>query len=170
MKISTLSSGVPRCSLCSHLPKAGVWKVCTQVLLASAPHVLSLLERVYPHATYIRVDDAPELILVPSEEPPVRWSSIIDPTDAKSLSPDAHPINITVRAGESLYLPAGWWHYVRQTEMTIAVNYWYDMESRGSSWVWLNLLRGGASGVSPLPGNEGDDLVDDEEDDEMDES
>ncbi|KAI0732763.1 Clavaminate synthase-like protein [Irpex lacteus] len=122
-------------------------------------------ERIYPHATYLRVGNDSELVLVPSEDSasPVRWSSIIDPTDPRAVSSDAHPITITVQAGESLYLPAGWWHYVRQSEMTIAVNYWYDMESRGSSWVWLNLLRGGASDVSPLPGNEGDDIVEDEE-------
>ncbi len=127
--------------------------------------MISTAERIYPHATYLRVGNDSELVLVPSEESasPVRWSSIIDPTDTKAISPDAHPITITVQAGESLYLPAGWWHYVRQSELTIAVNYWYDMESRGSSWVWLNLLRGGASDVSPLPGNEGDDIVEDEE-------
>lgn len=68
-----------------------------------------------------------------------------------------------MNAGESLYLPAGWWHYVRQSEMTIAVNYWYDMESRGSAWVWLNLLRGGDSN-NPPPGNEGDEFVDADED------
>jgi peptidyl-lysine (3S)-dioxygenase / protease len=127
------------------------------------------LERVYPHATYMRLGEDAELLLVPSEgEPPVRWSSILDPTDPTSLSPGAHPITITVQAGESLYLPAGWWHYVRQSEMTVAVNYWYDMESRGMSWVWLNLLRGGASKVSPLPGNEGDDVVGEENDEEED--
>ncbi|KAI0347535.1 Clavaminate synthase-like protein [Trametopsis cervina] len=127
-----------------------------------------LEERIYPHATYARLGEDGELVLIPSESsaPPVRWSSILDPTDSSSLSPDAHPITITVNEGETLYLPAGWWHYVRQTEMTIAVNYWYDMESRGMSWVWLNLLRGGASGASPLPGNEGDDFVDGESDDD----
>jgi jumonji domain-containing protein 7 len=45
-----------------------------------------------------------------------------------------------------LYLPAGWWHHVRQGgahgEVTIAVNWWYDMEMSGMSWVWLSFLRG----------------------------
>ncbi len=59
-----------------------------------------------------------------------------------ALPAEAHPIHITVRAGETLYLPAGWWHYVRQEGFTVAVNYWYDMEGRGMSWVWLNFLRG----------------------------
>ncbi|THG95801.1 hypothetical protein EW026_g5908 [Hermanssonia centrifuga] len=125
-------------------------------------------ERIYPHATYERSPETSELTLVPSPSsgPPVRWSSIQDPTDTDSLPSEAHPIYITVNAGESLYLPAGWWHYVRQSEMTIAVNYWYDMESRGMSWVWLNLLRGGGKGNSPPPGNEGDEFVDSSDDEE----
>ncbi|KAI0081802.1 Clavaminate synthase-like protein [Panus rudis PR-1116 ss-1] len=112
-------------------------------------------ERTYPHARYERASDA-SLVLVPSAEstPPIRWSSILDPSDHANLPPQAHTLQITVNAGESLYLPAGWWHYVRQTGLTIAVNYWYDLESRGMNWVWLNLLRGGNS--EPPPANETD--------------
>lgn len=104
----------------------------------------SLVERSYPHAQYTRSPATGSLVLSPSpvSTPSVRWSSIVDPRRCGTLSADAHPIEITVDAGESLYLPAGWWHYVRQSDITIAVNYWYDIESRGSSWVWLNLLRG----------------------------
>ena len=78
------------------------------------------------------------------------------------MPPEAHPITIIVNAGESLYLPAGWWHFVRQTDVTIAVNYWYDMESRGAGWVWLNLLRGGDRN-DPPPANAGDELIENEE-------
>lgn len=123
-----------------------------------------LLERIYPHAVYDSSDSG--LALIPSDEPPVRWSSIRDPTKLDKLRPEAHPIQIVVNAGESLYLPAGWWHYVRQTEVTVAVNYWYDMESRGAAWVWLNLLRGGAGGSEPPPGNAGDEMMDTDESDE----
>jgi jumonji domain-containing protein 7 len=35
---------------------------------------------------------------------------------------------VSVHAGEVLYLPALWYHRVTQTQMTIAVNYWYDMD------------------------------------------
>ncbi|CCM02488.1 uncharacterized protein FIBRA_04589 [Fibroporia radiculosa] len=103
-----------------------------------------LQERNYPHASYIRSQQTSQLELVPSSDmtPAVRWSSVLDPTASGALPPEAHPIHITVHAGETLYLPAGWWHYVRQSEVTIAINYWYDMESRGMSWVWLNFLRG----------------------------
>jgi len=103
-----------------------------------------LKERTYPHAAYARSNLTSQLDLVPSPPtvPVVRWSSVLDPTVPGNLPPEAHPINITVQAGETLYLPAGWWHYVRQSEVTIAINYWYDMESGGMSWVWLNFLRG----------------------------
>ncbi|EMD40707.1 hypothetical protein CERSUDRAFT_103086 [Gelatoporia subvermispora B] len=114
-----------------------------------------LKERVYPHATYMRSPGTNALILKPSssEVPGVRWSSVKDPTVPGSLPPEAHPIHITVNAGETLYLPAGWWHFVRQSEITIALNYWYDMESRGTAWVWLNMLRGLEP---PPPGNDED--------------
>jgi jumonji domain-containing protein 7 len=49
---------------------------------------------------------------------------------------------IEVKAGETLYLPAGWWHHVRQSGLSVALNWWYDVEPRGQTWVWLRLLRG----------------------------
>ena len=119
---------------------------------------MSTPERTYPHAQYQRASKSSSLVLTPSppNTPPIRWSSVLDPVDPNALPEQAHPIQITVNAGESLYLPAGWWHYVRQTGITIAVNYWYDMESRGMAWVWLNVLRGIGE---PSPANEQDDLV-----------
>ena len=104
----------------------------------------------------------------------MRWASIAHP-ERLGLGLDgglngdeaggAHPLRVSVRAGETLYLPAGWWHAVAQEGVTAAVNYWYDMESRGAGWVWLNLLRGGASESSVPPGNEEDELVDGAESD-----
>lgn len=112
-------------------------------------------ERRYPHATYTRCSSTSELELRPSppSTPLVRWSSVADPTVPGVLPPEAHPLHITVRAGETLYLPAGWWHYVRQEGFTVAVNYWYDMEGQGMAWVWLNFLRGAEE---PPLGNEED--------------
>ena len=54
----------------------------------------------------------------------------------------AHPLRVSVRAGETLYLPAGWWHHVRQSGVTIALNWWYDLEMRGMTWALLSFLRG----------------------------
>ncbi|KAH0839749.1 clavaminate synthase-like protein [Lanmaoa asiatica] len=104
-----------------------------------------LEERLYPHAVYTRTDATSELYLLPSyEAPPVRWSSISNPDLPDALPPEAHPIHITLTAGETLYLPVGWWHFVRQSgDVTIALNWWYDAELQGINWVWLNMLRGG---------------------------
>ncbi len=168
MRTSTLSFEGRRRSPSSRQLKDGAWRVCSLAHFHANLLTACLTERIYPHATYERSPETSELTLVPSPSsgPPVRWSSIQDPTDTDSLPSEAHPIYITVNAGESLYLPAGWWHYVRQSEMTIAVNYWYDRESRGMSWVWLNLLRGGGKGNSPPPGNEGDEFVDSSDNEE----
>ena len=39
------------------------------------------------------------------------------------------PLEVTVQAGEMLYLPSGWWHEVHHEEnYVVAVNYWYDMK------------------------------------------
>lgn len=38
----------------------------------------------------------------------------------------AHPVHCEVRAGEVLYIPPMWYHRVSQTELTVAVNFWYD--------------------------------------------
>ncbi|KAI9000842.1 Clavaminate synthase-like protein [Trametes punicea] len=126
-----------------------------QFTLLSPTEGWCLKERRYPHATYVRSTATSQLELVPSppETPLVRWSSVTDPTAPGALPAEAHPIHITVNAGETLYLPAGWWHYVRQRGFTVAVNYWYDMEGRGMSWVWLNFLRGTEE---PPLGNEED--------------
>ncbi|KAL0579685.1 hypothetical protein V5O48_002315 [Marasmius crinis-equi] len=102
-----------------------------------------LKERMYPHAAYTRSSDSPALELQPSssDTPPVRWSSIAEPHLPGVLPSDAHPIHITVEKGDTLYLPAGWWHHVRQDGVTIALNWWYDMEMRGMNWVLLSFLR-----------------------------
>jgi peptidyl-lysine (3S)-dioxygenase / protease len=56
------------------------------------------------------------------------------------------PFQVDVHAGDTLYLPPGWWHHVQQTAdetgLCIAFNWWYDMEMQGMHWVWLQYLRG----------------------------
>ena len=110
---------------------------------------LTELERLYPHAQYKRGGPLDVLRLVPSgpTSPKVRWSSIKDPLDASEASLDPASINVTLQSGDTLYLPAGWWHHVRQKDLTIALNWWYDMEARGMSWVWHNFLRGETSSL-----------------------
>jgi jumonji domain-containing protein 7 len=65
----------------------------------------------------------------------IGWIDIMD-VDGRFLSYSGHnskwqhlhPIRVTVRAGETLYLPAMWYHQVSQNCATIAVNYWYEMK------------------------------------------
>ncbi|KAJ7591015.1 Clavaminate synthase-like protein [Mycena floridula] len=99
-----------------------------------------LEERLYPHAVYApESSSSSKLVVTPSTLPPVRWSSISDMDD---LPPTAHPLNVTLLAGETLYLPVGWWHHVRQAPTTtIALNWWYDIDNQGLTWVLLNFLR-----------------------------
>lgn len=103
-----------------------------------------LQERMYPHAVYGHTDNNNCLSVVPSSDTPqVRWSSVCNPDLPGSLPPEAHPLHVTLEAGDTLYLPVGWWHYVQQSgPTTIALNWWYDAEVRGMNWIWLSLLRG----------------------------
>ena len=71
----------------------------------------------------------------------------MDPTNPEELPPEARPLQLSLEAGDTLYLPVGWWHHVRQTGTTIALNWWYDMETSGMGWVWLNFLRGESEDV-----------------------
>lgn len=120
--------------------------------------ILRSLERLYPHANYERKSPSDALELVPSREiSTVRWSSILDPEAPDVLPEGVDPIRVTVHAGETLYLPVGWWHYVRQSNLTIALNWWYDAEMRGMSWVLLNFLRNSkeiSSGNDEVPPSE----------------
>jgi len=113
-----------------------------------------LKERYYPHATYTRhSSDSDRLKLTPSPNdiPKVRWSSISNPEGSHALPQDIRPIRVTLMPGETLYLPVGWWHYVRQSGVTVALNWWYDAELRGMSWIMLNFLR---NPVEILPAND----------------
>lgn len=40
----------------------------------------------------------------------------------------ARAVSCTVKKGDLLYLPSLWFHHVQQTQGTIAINFWYDME------------------------------------------
>lgn len=45
----------------------------------------------------------------------------------KELFQRVRPIRCNVRAGETLYIPAMWYHQVSQTKVTISINFWYEM-------------------------------------------
>jgi len=136
-----------------------------------------LKERAYPRAVCTRDDhqsanpSGTSLQFTPiteSEGPEsIRWSSTrLDFSDPSLDPPHSAPIRITVKTGETLYLPVGWWHHVSQLTDSdgfdsanqsltqnaggcgyptrgrcVALNWWYDTEMRGMNWVWLSFLR-----------------------------
>ncbi|KAG8713501.1 hypothetical protein FRC09_018638 [Ceratobasidium sp. 395] len=99
----------------------------------------TLHEQRVPHARYTRPSPS-SLLHLESLVPPstVRWASV-DPFEHE------HALHVTVQEGQSLYLPAGWWHRVAQTGdregVCVAVNWWYDVEMSGMKWVWMSFLR-----------------------------
>ncbi|KAJ1308769.1 hypothetical protein OPQ81_004459 [Rhizoctonia solani] len=106
----------------------------------------TLREQRVLHAKYIRPAPSSPLEIEPIPDSTVRWAEV-DPT--LSLISDTEigaPLRVTVKAGDALYLPAGWWHHVAQSGdgesgICIAVNWWYDVEMRGMTWTWMSFLR-----------------------------
>jgi len=70
------------------------------------------------------------------EEPDIRRSE---------YSHLSKPVTVTLQEGDMLYLPAMWYHKVRQTSgkegFACAVNYWYDMSFEGSFWASNSFVR-----------------------------
>ena len=48
--------------------------------------------------------------------------------------------NLTLRAGEILYLPAGWFHFVRNLEPTVMINVWTAGRERVAAAAGLRML------------------------------
>lgn len=55
------------------------------------------------------------------------------------------PLKVTLQEGDMMYLPAMWYHKVRQTSgeegFACAVNYWFDMNFDGSFWANNSFVR-----------------------------
>ncbi|KAG6409607.1 hypothetical protein SASPL_127647 [Salvia splendens] len=111
--------------------------------------------REYPAAKYVYYQDSGEFSLE-LEDPnsKVPWCSV----DPYPLPQDKRremekfplyfngpkPFEVSVKAGEMLYLPSMWFHHVRQslddTGITIAINYWYDMQF-DIKYAYFNFLQ-----------------------------
>ena len=87
----------------------------------------------------VEIDDAAEAFPVPIWDPdePGRRA-----TAYSRLSKASH---VTLREGDMMYLPAMWYHKVRQTAgdegFACSVNYWYDMDFGGSFWTSNAFIR-----------------------------
>jgi Cupin-like domain len=41
----------------------------------------------------------------------------------KRSTSDLHPV---VQAGDAVFIPEGWWHQIDSTDISIAVNFWWQ--------------------------------------------
>ncbi|XP_061341761.1 lysine-specific demethylase JMJ32 [Gastrolobium bilobum] len=134
-------------------------------LLLPPTDVHRLYIRHYPAATYTYSLDTGEFDL--ELEKPTRyvpWCSV-DPYPSPETMDDEMskfplyfngppPFECTVKAGEILYLPSMWFHHVRQSTddggLTIAVNYWYDMQF-DIKYAYFNFLQSIHYRLTPRP-------------------
>ncbi|KAL4592914.1 hypothetical protein LXL04_005921 [Taraxacum kok-saghyz] len=124
-------------------------------LLLPPTDVHRMYIREYPAAQYVYSEETEEFRL--EVEDPVRyvpWCSVNpfgfsnEKEKEKSKFPlfynGPDPFQVTVKAGEILYLPSMWFHHVRQSPdnrgLTIAVNYWYDMRF-DIKYAYFNFLQ-----------------------------
>lgn len=106
----------------------------------------TLREQRVPHAKYTRPSPESSLQVEPIDGSYVRWAEVDPALLTISDAEIGAPMRVTVKAGEALYLPAGWWHHVAQSGggvngVCVAVNWWYDVEMRGMIWTWMAFLR-----------------------------
>lgn len=109
----------------------------------------------YPAAQYSYIKETGEFKL--EVEEPIKyvpWCSVDPYPSPENLESEMakfplyfngpKPFECTVKAGEILYLPSMWFHYVKQTPddtgLTIAVNYWYDMQF-DMKYAYFNFLQ-----------------------------
>ncbi|KAL7422997.1 hypothetical protein Q5752_002295 [Cryptotrichosporon argae] len=121
---------------------------------------LALEQHFHPAAT-LRRDPSGSLVPeLDADAPPVPW------IESAYLPPAVQPMRVTVRAGETLFLPAGWWHRVEQeagaSGLAVAVNYWYTSELRPERYAYERFAArvaraAGRDGVIPVdPTDDGD--------------
>lgn len=101
------------------------------------------------HAHSKDLADCPLSLVKKEDAAPVRWSAM-DPRPGsagfcrQTNSALHQAMTVTVRAGEVLYLPSLWHHFVEQEGgpdgVCIAVNFWYDM-AFDSKYAYYNLLE-----------------------------
>lgn len=107
-----------------------------------------LNERRYRPARYIP-DDHGRLNIQPIQDDSenlssqVPWLSGPDHTSGEKRS--AQGMQVVLQPGETLYLPALWFHTVEQIDddegLCVAVNYWYDLDYNSSLWRHWRFIR-----------------------------
>ena len=101
-----------------------------------------LNEETYPTAHYTLDPANSESLVMELDDPPntVPWLT-------PSVRPHelARPFEVILEPGETLYLPALWFHQVEQIDdaqgLCVAVNYWYDLDYMSPLWVNWKFMR-----------------------------
>ncbi|KAL7817036.1 Clavaminate synthase-like protein [Trichoderma aethiopicum] len=118
------------------------------VLLPPLLHACVNEDLVLP-ATYVRQDGGFALAVDPDSAlvPLATWDPDEPGRNATPLSALARPLRVTLEPGDMLYLPAMWYHKVKQScpdggeGFVLAINYWYDMDFSGPLYPTASFLR-----------------------------
>ena len=52
-----------------------------------------------------------------------------------------NPIKFKLKKGESIYIPKGWWHWIKSTEKSFAINYWFNNQNNLNPFVFDYYLK-----------------------------
>jgi len=81
-------------------------------------------------AKYTLKDDN-NFVIEEIDGPQVPWIAV-DPLkpdlEAYPEYANATPIRLRLNEGDVLYLPSQWFHHLSQSQLCVAVNFWYDMK------------------------------------------
>jgi hypothetical protein len=100
--------------------------------------MVTALHQDLPENLYVLVKGRKQITIFPPSSPVYpnsRFSKIPHYAQANPDKPDyerfpnfmkAQPYVIDLCAGETLFLPSFWWHHLRNTEASIAMNFWWS--------------------------------------------
>ena len=52
----------------------------------------------------------------------------------------AHPIHFKLQKGQSLYIPKKWWHWIKTTQKTFAINYWFNNQTEEKPFIFNHTI------------------------------
>ena len=77
--------------------------------------------KLYPRGTENGIDMSNT-----SRVPPELVEMSLGPDDEFPLFDEAQYVETILSEGDSLYIPAGWWHYVRSLSISFSVSFWWN--------------------------------------------
>ena len=113
-----------------------------------APHSLTPLHRDSTDNFALQLVGCKRWTIFPPQDAPYLYMSFVDASPGGDFATsavdlrnsdlerfpafaNAHPITFDLHAGEMLYLPMGWSHFVENLELSLMVNYWLSVKPSG---------------------------------------